>query len=150
MLGTLNSDEIESLLFGQVLGRIGCIFNGRPYVVPVTYVYDGRRVICHSAVGQKIEAMRERSEVCFEVEHVDSLGTWQSVVANGRYEELHGLDAANALGLLVSQLLPIIKSTTQPSHGIKSVTPHGQIVPGGDTVVYCIHLDEKSGRFEKS
>lgn len=41
MLGELNSDQIERILGSEVVGRIGCHDAGRPYVVPVTYVYDG-------------------------------------------------------------------------------------------------------------
>ncbi|MGV0581935.1 hypothetical protein ABQE57_24815 [Mycolicibacterium elephantis] len=35
MLGTLAPDEIEELLSTEAVGRIGCIHEGRPYVVPV-------------------------------------------------------------------------------------------------------------------
>lgn len=35
MLGTLAPDEIEELLSTEAVGRIGCIHEGRTYVVPV-------------------------------------------------------------------------------------------------------------------
>ncbi len=55
MLGTLNSEQIEQILRSEVIGRIGCHANGQTYVVPITYAYDGERVICHTSQGRKIE-----------------------------------------------------------------------------------------------
>ncbi len=88
MLGTLNSEQIEQILRSEVIGRIGCHANGKTYVVPITYAYDGERVICHTSQGMKIQMMRSNPEVCFEVEQVDNLANWRSVIAWGKYEEL--------------------------------------------------------------
>jgi nitroimidazol reductase NimA-like FMN-containing flavoprotein (pyridoxamine 5'-phosphate oxidase superfamily) len=83
MLGELNERQIEHVLRSEVIGRIGCIAEGRPYVVPITYVYDGTCVYGHSVDGVKMRAMRSEPSVCFEVEHVDNLANWQSVIAWG-------------------------------------------------------------------
>lgn len=48
MLGTLAPDEIEELLSTEAVGRIGCIHEGRPYVVPVCYVYQDGAVYGHT------------------------------------------------------------------------------------------------------
>ena len=73
---------------------------------------------------------------------------WRSVVAWGRFEELDGLEAALAIGLLVDQLLPHVSGATIGP--IQSVTPHGKPELGPDTVVYCIRLKQKTGRFERA
>jgi len=150
MLGELTAEQIERMLHEEILGRLGCQAGGRPYVVPVTYAYDGERIICYSAVGQKILAMRENPDVCFEVEQVENIANWRSVIAWGTFEELHGQNAAAAMGLLVDKLLPAISSAKAPSQPVQSVTPHGKVEPGIDTIVYCIRLKEKTGRFEIS
>lgn len=49
MLGTLNKEEIEEVLKSNVIGRIACSNKEKIYVVPVSYVYDGKYIICHSA-----------------------------------------------------------------------------------------------------
>lgn len=146
MLGTLTKDQVEHVLHGQAIGHIGCHADGKTYVVPVTYVYDGERVICHSGEGQKIRMMRDNPDVCFEVEEVDNLANWRSVVAWGRFEELSGSEAAAGLGLLVDRLLPIMQNL--PSSSGHNVTPHGQ-QEGEQTVIYAINLTEKTGRFER-
>ena len=45
MLGSLSSAEIEDLLRTEVVARLGCHAEGRTYVVPITYVYDGDALI---------------------------------------------------------------------------------------------------------
>ncbi|MCX6481183.1 MAG: pyridoxamine 5'-phosphate oxidase family protein [Mycobacterium sp.] len=50
--------QIEQLLASEVIARIGCISDGRVYVVPVTYVYDGTYVWGHAMNGAKLAAMR--------------------------------------------------------------------------------------------
>ena len=150
MLGTLNSEQIEQILRSEVIGRIGCHANGKTYVVPITYAYDGERVICHTSQGMKIQMMRSNPEVCFEVEQVDNLANWRSVIAWGKYEELHGEAAKKAMGLLVERIMPIIASTTvRLSHAEEALRQGKDYQPSPQAVIFCIHLSEKTGRFEK-
>lgn len=156
MMGELTPTEIEQLLDGEVVGRIGCMHGGRPYVVPVTYAYDGEAVYCHSAVGWKIQSMREDPEVCFEVEHVASMSDWRSVIAWGHYEELHGAAAMEGMGVLLARMMPLMADeANQPAHGMGG-PPHGmggeshaQDVAGHEAVIYRIRLHTKTGRFER-
>ena len=46
MLGTLQSTQIEDVLKGQLVGRIGCSTEGEMYVVPISYAYDGKYIYC--------------------------------------------------------------------------------------------------------
>jgi nitroimidazol reductase NimA-like FMN-containing flavoprotein (pyridoxamine 5'-phosphate oxidase superfamily) len=150
MLGTLNSEQIEQVLRSEVIGRIGCHANGQTYVVPITYAYDGERVICHSSQGMKIQMMRSNPEVCFEVEQVDNLANWRSVIARGKYEELHGETATKAIALLVERVMPIMASATVHLSHVEEALRQGkdyQLSP--QAVIFCIHLSEKTGREEK-
>ena len=56
--------------------------------MPVTYAYDKSSVYVASGPGQKIDAMRARPDVCFQVDEVNASGIWRSVIADGAYEEL--------------------------------------------------------------
>lgn len=48
--------------------------DGQPYVVPVNFGYDGRRLYFHTAQeGQKIDYLTANNRVCFEVEHEVSI-----------------------------------------------------------------------------
>ena len=111
MLGTLSSEQIEQVLCSEVIGRIGCHANGQTYVVPITYAYDGERLICHTSQGRKIQMMRSNPEVGFEVEQVDNLANWRSVIAWGKYEELQGEASKKAMRLLIEQVMPKLGSS---------------------------------------
>lgn len=154
MLGELTTDQIEDVLRGAVIGRIGCHVDGRTYVVPITYAYDGDCIYGHSADGLKVQMMRANPDVCFEVEQVDDLANWRSVISWGTYEELHGDDAAAGMQTLISRLLPLMTSaTSQPSHGLApneetKASGHAADTAGHDAVLYRIRLHERTGRFE--
>ena len=94
MLGELTLEQMNEVLFNEVVGRIGCHGEGRTYVVPITYVFDGDAVYGHSADGLKIRMMRANPRVCFQVDQRENLANWRSVVAQGIYEELHGQGSA--------------------------------------------------------
>ena len=150
MLAALKSEQIEQVLRSEVLGRIGCHADGRTYVVPITYAYDGERVICHSRTGMKIEMMRKNPEVCFEVEQVDNLANWRSVIAWGRYEELQGEAGQKAMGQLIERVMPLLASSTADlSHSEEALQQGKEYQLSTQAVIFCIHLTEKTGRFEK-
>ncbi len=54
MVGELSQAQIEDLLHRELIGRIGCHTEGRTYVVPIAYAYDGRYVYAHSGEGRKV------------------------------------------------------------------------------------------------
>lgn len=145
MLGTLTEQQIDQVLRGEVIGRIGCSTEGRVYVVPITYAYDGTAIYGHSADGMKLRAMRANPNVCFEVEHVDNLANWQSVIAWGVFEELKGEEAEAGMRLLVDRLMPLLASETSGApHGEQAGSSRGQ-----HAAIYRIRLTERTGRYEK-
>ena len=42
MLGELKEMQIRNLLSSQVIGRLACSNGKQPYIVQVTYAYDGK------------------------------------------------------------------------------------------------------------
>lgn len=140
-MGELSTGQIEDLLRNEVIARLGCLSDGRVYVVPVTYVYDGTYVWGHAMDGAKLAAMRADPRVCVEVEHVDDLSNWRSVIAWGTFEECHGADWDAGLALLVERIMPLL---TLPEH---QSPPDLAALRRGS--VYRIRLDTKTGRFEK-
>ncbi|HYK45494.1 MAG TPA: pyridoxamine 5'-phosphate oxidase family protein, partial [Parafilimonas sp.] len=88
MFGHLGEDAIEDVLHQQFIGRIGCNYNDVTYVVPIGYAYDGKYVYAHAEEGMKINMMRENPHVCFEVDTIENMGNWKSVIGWGDYEEL--------------------------------------------------------------
>jgi hypothetical protein len=95
--------------------------------------------------GAKLRAMRANPHVCFEVEHVDNLANWQSVIAWGSFEELEGGAWDAGMRLLVDRVMPLLlSSTSAPPHGATPGPPSGR-----HGSVYRIRLGERTGRFEK-
>ena len=148
MIGALDDTQIEQILKTQGVGRIGCHADGRTYVVPIAYVYDGRAIYFQSLDGLKIRMMRENPFVCFEVDVVYDLANWQSVIASARFEELSGETATKGLELVLRGLMPFITGeTTTPSHGLPGSSHADKLRT--EVIVGRLELIEKTGRFEK-
>ena len=147
MIGELDQAEIDYLLRSEVIGRIGCYANGKVYIVPVAYVYDGKNIYGHTDEGLKARMMRAEPQVCFEVDHVKNLANWQTVIVQGTFEELKGEDADKALLLLRRRLEPLVEiEGAADLHGyvlyrMQTATRHG--------FLYRINIIEKTGRYEK-
>ena len=142
MLGELTSGEIDGVLRSEAIGRIGCYAFGRPYVVPITYAYDGVAVYGHSREGLKLRMMRSHPTVCFEVERFESPSSWQSVIALGTFSELEPPEAEIAMELLRRRLAPLVASATSAPDG----PLHASGMPWS---VFRILLGERTGRFER-
>jgi nitroimidazol reductase NimA-like FMN-containing flavoprotein (pyridoxamine 5'-phosphate oxidase superfamily) len=148
MIGQLETNEIEKVLSQQLLGRIGCRLGDVIYIVPVSYVYDGRYVYVRSKDGMKVDMMRKNPEICFEVESFQDLGNWKTVIAWGSFEELSDEEERKAaLQKLYRRHLPIVSSET--TH----LSPHWPFEPADlnsiEGVVFRVELTKKTGRFEK-
>jgi hypothetical protein len=148
MFGELKQDHIDQVLHAESIGRIGSYVDGRTYIVPVNYTYDGTYIYGRTIKGMKLQMMRANPEVCFQVDHIKNLSNWQSVIAWGTFEELKGEEAAKAILLLTQQLVTLIASG-QSLHEITSNETHtDNPTPEQRITVYRIRLSEKTGRFE--
>ena len=150
MLGELSPTQIDYLLRTEVTGRLGCSAEGRIYVVPISYVYDGQSIFAFTREGMKLEIMRKNPQVCFQVDHLNNMSNWRSVIAWGTFEELHGEEASEALQILRNKFSPIPASETSiPPAGFKpSLLKNGE-TKYRDAVLFKIKVTEKTGRFEK-
>jgi nitroimidazol reductase NimA-like FMN-containing flavoprotein (pyridoxamine 5'-phosphate oxidase superfamily) len=80
--------EMYELLQTASFGHLGCAHNGRPYVVPMHYAYDGKELYFFTTEGMKTQFMKGNSQVCLQVEEVTNSSHWRSVMVIGRAEEL--------------------------------------------------------------
>jgi nitroimidazol reductase NimA-like FMN-containing flavoprotein (pyridoxamine 5'-phosphate oxidase superfamily) len=149
MIGKLTTHEIERLLGKEVVGRIGCSDGIIVYVVPISYAYDGKYIYCHTHEGLKTGMMRRNPMVCFEVDRLHDMANWQSVVAQGQFEELTDPAMRNdALQKLHERVLPLVSSQT--TH-LSPDWPFAPVDLGKiQGVTFRIRLEEKSGRYEKT
>jgi nitroimidazol reductase NimA-like FMN-containing flavoprotein (pyridoxamine 5'-phosphate oxidase superfamily) len=149
MIGKLTDEQIEQVLHQNILGRIGCSYGNKNYVVPINYMYDGKNIIAHSVMGMKIDMMRKNPAVCFEVDKMESFTKWKSVIAWGQYQEIvDERERYYAMKMFVDKMLHIKISATAipPEINEERVHPpkHTAIKP----IIYKIILFEKTGRFE--
>ncbi len=165
--GRLDPTHCEILLKTEHVGRLACHAAGKTYVVPVTYVFESGAIYGHTNRGLKLEMLRSNPAVCFEVDHLDNMANWRSVVAWGNFEELSGTAKARALDILFRGLTPIIRSQTSlPTIGAMGAIPDeltkaeikeentaramsDMKIGPQKGVVYRINLTEMTGRFEK-
>ncbi|OEK00993.1 hypothetical protein BFP97_05475 [Roseivirga sp. 4D4] len=150
MQGILNDSQIDSLLRSELVGRLACSADGRPYVVPVVYAYDGDYIYSHTREGKKIQMLRENPQVCFEIDQVDDLANWRSVLLNGEFQELddNGKASENAIRLLTNRMMPFkVGESSLPRFGMEKL-PH-MIGSSTNLVTYRIKITDRSGRFEK-
>jgi len=147
MMGILGPDEIEDVLRSERIGRIACVSDGWPYLVPITYVYDGGEyVFSHSAEGEKVAAMRRNRQVCFEVEQIRDVSNWRTVVTRGVFEELPRDAEERAMDLLAGRFAWVRPGEVPRDRQEESRRRGGVMRP----VLFRIHLVERSGRFQLS
>jgi len=149
MIGILHENDVEDVLQQQVIGRIACHADGVPYIVPVSYAYDGQYIYVHTHEGMKVNMMRKNPEICFEVDVMDDMANWKSVIAWGKFEEVIAPDDREyALRILVDRILPL------PSSETTHLCPHWPFPPDNlneiKGIVFRVRLNDKTGRFEKN
>jgi uncharacterized protein len=88
MIIRLNEIEARDVLRDGQVGRLGCISEGWPYIVPVNYEFVDDCIVSHSLPGAKITALRANPNACLQVDDVEIGYRWRSVLAFGRYEEI--------------------------------------------------------------
>jgi uncharacterized protein len=148
MLGELNETQINNLLLSQVVGRLGCTNGKDPYIVPVTFVFDGTSIIGQTHEGMKLAIMRKNPSVCLQVDSMNNMANWQSVIVYGTFQELKGKQAIEARNYLYDHVLPLMTSSTVHSHehSVSSkVDDSNRIKP----IMYKIKIKKRTGRFEK-
>ena len=149
MLGELKGNEIEDVIRHQLIGRLGCYADGKIYVIPISYAYDGEYFYAFSREGMKVNMMRKNPDVCLQIDNMSYMDNWQSVIVWGRFEELKkGDERTSAIRKLMNRVLPAVTSEMlriSPDWPFPLDDPEN--IPG---VVYRIRVSEMTGRFEKN
>ncbi len=148
MVGTLEKEQIENILHSQSICRLACAHNGKPYVVPITYVYDGEFIYGQTTVGKKLRICRKNQNVCAQMDIINSMVHWQSVLVYGKFEELSKEKSVEVRNLLFSHVLSLMTEGSQHTFGSEAEKPIES--PGRfKAVMFRIRIVEKTGRFEK-
>ena len=148
MLGELNDTQIRNVLSSQVLGRLACTDGKQPYIVPVTFSYDGDYIYGQSNEGTKLTILRKNPLVCFEADTMTDMTNWQCVLAFGIFEELQGEAAEMAKEILFNRVFSLMTSRTLHTHEHEVAAPE-ESNSRVKTVMYRIKINSVSGRFER-
>jgi len=113
--------EMHALLQRASFGHLGCSRDGRPYVVPMNYAYDGKELFFFTTEGMKTQFIEANPKVCLQVEEVTDSSHWRSVMVIGKAERLtKSEDTQRAMQLIVERnplLTPAISATQLDTWG---------------------------------
>ncbi|HMU09793.1 MAG TPA: pyridoxamine 5'-phosphate oxidase family protein [Ferruginibacter sp.] len=148
MLGELNDMEINNVLSSQVLGRLACTDGKQPYIVPLTYTYDGEYIYGQINEGMKLDLLRKNPKICFEVDMMTDMRNWRSVLVFGEFQELKNRDAEKAKDVLFNRVFSLMTSSTIHTHEHEE---KGKIDDSNRVkhIMYRIKIKKLTGRFEK-
>jgi nitroimidazol reductase NimA-like FMN-containing flavoprotein (pyridoxamine 5'-phosphate oxidase superfamily) len=140
MTRPLSEKEALDLISAGMIGRLGCVDDGEPYVVPINYVFADGFIYSHSLPGRKIEALRAHPRACLQVDEIESEVEWRSVIAYGNYEEIRVLSERREV---LSKLLARFPKLTP----VESVVAHDAGPP--ETIVFRLKVDRLTGVAEE-
>jgi nitroimidazol reductase NimA-like FMN-containing flavoprotein (pyridoxamine 5'-phosphate oxidase superfamily) len=150
MIGTLTESQITQVIYRQLYGRLACQADDRLYIVPVSYAFDGKNIYAHSRDGQKIQMLRKNPRLCFQIDIIDDLSNWLSIIIWGKYHELKTAKEQDlAMKLLDDRFAPlsVSQSISRPTAGIN---PPESVEKRKKAIYFRISIDEATGRFEKN
>ena len=148
MIGTLSQQEIEAFVANNYIAYLACSDNNTPYIVPITYYYDepSNTLISYTTEGRKISILRENPHISLIVSEIDDLTNWKTVILEGKFEELSGMDEITAVQTLSAKLTRLISE--KQGREISFINEVARINEENPKVIYRIHLLNKSGRYE--
>jgi nitroimidazol reductase NimA-like FMN-containing flavoprotein (pyridoxamine 5'-phosphate oxidase superfamily) len=86
---TMSKVDARELIEAGRVGRLGCVDEREPYVVPFNYFFEDGFIYGHSLPGKKIQALRAHPRSCVQVDEIQDDFHWRSVIAFGNFEEIH-------------------------------------------------------------
>ena len=113
--------EMHALLQRENFGHLGCARDGRPYVVPMHYAYDGKELYFFTTEGMKTQFIEANPKVCLQVEEITDRTHWRSVMVIGQAEQVtNAEETQRALKLITERnpsLTPAISATQLDTWG---------------------------------
>ncbi|HVS80108.1 MAG TPA: pyridoxamine 5'-phosphate oxidase family protein [Pyrinomonadaceae bacterium] len=140
MTRTLNETETRALITAGKVGRLGCVDDGEPYVVPINYLFEDGAIYGHSLLGRKIRALRACPRACLQVDQVESDFRWRSAIAFGSFEEIGFEREREQVLHKLLQSFPLLTP-------VESVIPKDAAPP--EVIVFRIRVDRVTGLAEE-
>lgn len=134
----LTRAECDEILSRNHVGRIAFTFHDRVDVEPITYTYAGSWLHARTSPGTKLALLRHHPWVAFEVDEVQAIFDWQSVVVHGVVHIPHADGSADdraAHADILTHLRELVPETLGPNDPVPE-----------RIVLFRVHVDEVRGR----
>ncbi len=138
----LDRAEIHTILARNNVGRIAFSFRNRVDIQPIGYVFRDGFIYARTEAGSKLETLARSPWVAFEVDEVEGMFDWRSVVVRGT---VYRIDPEGS---------PVEQQAWETAlAALRSVVPQtladGDPVPFRD-VLFRLKVDEATGRESSS
>ena len=137
----MRAADMHALLQRQSFGHLGCARDGRPYVLPMNYAYNGKELYFFTTEGMKTQFIGANPQVCLQVEEITDSTHWRSVMVIGKAEQITGPEEMRRAMKVITDrnpsLTPAISATQLDTWGravdiaLYSITP--ELIDGRQT-----------------
>ncbi|WP_377481137.1 MAG: pyridoxamine 5'-phosphate oxidase family protein [Microcoleus anatoxicus] len=135
----MSSKEIEQLLHTVGYGHLGCIHEGKPYVMPMNYYIEEQEIYLFTTIGMKTHDIDANPEVCLQVEEIQDALHWRSAIVNGRASRLTIKEEIDRAMHFIQERNPMLS----PAIDRTWIDAEGR---SEAIAIYRIHETEMSGR----
>ncbi|MEP6522420.1 pyridoxamine 5'-phosphate oxidase family protein [Microcoleus vaginatus DQ-U2] len=135
----MSSKEIHELLQQVGYGHLGCIHEGKPYVMPMNYSLEDSDIYLFTTEGMKTHDIETNPEICLQVEEINDTLHWRSAIVNGRASRLTVQEDIDRAMHLIKERNP----TLSPAINGTWIDAQGR---SGATAIYRSDASEMSGR----
>jgi uncharacterized protein len=133
---TLEEGESRALLARLHVGRIAYALHDQVDIEPVHFVLDGDWLFGRTSMGTKLATLAHQPWCAFEVDEVQAIFDWKSVVLKGTFYLLDPETSSPGLySRALDRLMALIPETFSPGDPV----PHR-------TILFGIYIREISGR----
>jgi nitroimidazol reductase NimA-like FMN-containing flavoprotein (pyridoxamine 5'-phosphate oxidase superfamily) len=134
----LDPTECNALLARHSVGRMAFARKDRVDIEPIHYVFEGEWLYGRTQPGTKLEVLTHNRWVAFEIDEVDALFDWRSVVVKGGFYILRPEGSAHEREIYdngVQLLRRLVPETLTPEDPLPD-----------RAIIFRIHIDEMFGR----
>lgn len=136
VVSALSSEEIDAILSRNWIGRLAFSLHDRVDIEPIHYVYDAPWIFGRMGMGAKLVTLAHNQWCAFEVDEVEDLFDWQSVIVKG---PITAFNSALGESDKYEQALAAIRRL------VPNALREGDPAPERD-VVFGIYASERTGR----
>jgi nitroimidazol reductase NimA-like FMN-containing flavoprotein (pyridoxamine 5'-phosphate oxidase superfamily) len=134
----LDRAECDAILGRNSVGRVAFSLHDRVDIEPISYVHEGTWIYLRTGHGTKVSTVAHNRWVAFEVDEVEGMFEWRSVVVHGAIYRLDPEGAPEARAAY-AHAVALLRSLNSEALGPRDAAPFRDII-------MRIYVDEVTGR----